>query len=121
MPLTLNQFLLLVLTLAGVIAVTFLVILFTQLRRTAKEGEKALHQIRGLIDNLNEATTKVQSKLDDTDAVLKATKKMVEAIAQATQAVSTKMLFPASKYWPLALPVLKFTWRHMKKRKKKKD
>ena len=46
MPLTLNQVLFLVLTFAAVIVAVVLVRLFSQLRRTAIEGEKTLAEMR---------------------------------------------------------------------------
>ncbi|MBU1339437.1 MAG: hypothetical protein KKD56_10260, partial [Acidobacteria bacterium] len=60
MSLTLNQLLFVVLTIAAVVAVTSLVFLFAQLRRTAREGEQALSEIRSLIENLKRTNEAVQ-------------------------------------------------------------
>ena len=74
MELTLDQFLLLVITIAVVVAVTFLITLFLQLRRTAKEGEKTLGEVRALVKNLNLASQKAIEKIDDVDETLKTAK-----------------------------------------------
>lgn len=75
MSLTLNQFLFLVITVAAVVAATFLITLFVQFRKTAKEGEKTLVELRKLINNLKETEQKVNAKIDDLGDVFKATKK----------------------------------------------
>ncbi len=121
MPLTLNQFLLLVLTIAAVIAVVFLVSLITQLRKTAREGEKALAEIQALTKNLNETTDKVQSRIDDIEEVLQSAKKTTAGLAETTKFITQKIVRPSSKYWPFIAPVIRLGWRQLKKRKKQKE
>ena len=75
MPLTLTQFLLLVITLAVVVGVTFLITLVIQLRRTLKEGEKTLAETRELAKNLQDTNQKVQAKIDDFGEMITASKK----------------------------------------------
>ena len=117
MELTLDQFLFLVITIAVVVAVTFLITLFLQLRRTAKEGEKTLVEIRSLVKNLNQASQKAMDKIDDVNETLQTAKKTVVQLSEITRFLSSKMIKPLSKYWPIVLPLLRLGWRQWKKRK----
>jgi len=117
MSLTLSQFLLLVLTVAAVVAVTFLVNLFIQLKKTAKEGKETLVEIRTLVINLNESTHKIRTKIDDLDEVLEATKKTAVNVSEITWFLTTKIIRPSSKYWPFLFPLVRLGWRHLKKKK----
>jgi len=120
MPLTLNQFLLLVITIAVVVAITFLITLITQLRKTARGGEETLTQIRTLVSNLNETSQKVNTKIDDLDSIMEATKKTAVSLSEIAWFVTTKIIKPSSKFWPLLYPFIRLGWRQMKKRKEKK-
>ena len=121
MPLTLTQFLLLVITLAVVVGVTFLITLVTQLRRTLKEGEKTLAEITELAKHLQDTNQKVQAKIDDFGEMITASKKTVIGLSEITWFLTTKILRPSSKYWPLLFPLLRFGWRRLKKRKEDKN
>ena len=121
MELTLDQFLLLVITIAVVVAVTFLITLFLQLRRTAKEGAETLEEVRALVKNLNLASQKAIEKIDDVDETLKTAKKTVVQLSEITWFLGSKVIKPASKYWPIVLPVLRLGWRQWKKRKYKEN
>jgi hypothetical protein len=121
MPLTLTQFLLLVITLAVVVGVTFLITLLIQLRRTLKEGEKTLAEITELAKNLQDTNQKVQAKIDDFGEMITASKKTVIGLSEITWFLTTKILRPSSKYWPLLFPLLRFGWRRLKKRKEDKN
>ncbi|MEA3420647.1 MAG: DUF948 domain-containing protein [Acidobacteriota bacterium] len=121
MPLTLNQFLLLVITIAFVVAVTFLITLIAQLRKTARGGEETLNQIRTLVSNLNETSQKVNTKIDDLDDILEATKKTAVSLSEIAWFVTTKIIKPSSNFWPLLYPFIRLGWRQMKKRKEKKN
>ena len=121
MPLTLNQFLLLVITFAVVIAVTFLVVLFVQLRRAAKEGEKTLQEIKALAGDLRKTSQSVNEKIDDLDSVMEITKKTLGYLSEITLFLSTKIIKPSSKYWPFLFPLIRFSWRQMKKKKEGKN
>jgi predicted PurR-regulated permease PerM len=121
MPLTLTQFLLLVITLAVVVGVTFLITLVTQLRRTLKEGEKTLAEITELAKHLQDTNQKVQAKIDDFGEMITASKKTVIGLSEITWFLTTKILRPSSKYWPLLFPLLRFGWRRFKKRKEDKN
>ncbi len=121
MPLTLTQFLLLVITLAVVVGVTFLITLLIQLRRTLKEGEKTLAEITELAKHLQDTNQKVQAKIDDFGEMITASKKTVIGFSEITWFLTTKILRPSSKYWPLLFPLLRFGWRQLKKRKEDKN
>jgi len=83
MPLTLNQFLLLVLTLVAVIAGTYFVIVLIQIRKTAKEGETSLIEIRKLINNLVETSKKANTTFDSLGKTMEATKKTAVNLSEA--------------------------------------
>jgi len=117
MELTLNQFLFFVITIAVVVAVTFLITLFLQLRRTAKEGEETLVEIRSLVKSLNQASQKAIDKIDDVDETLQTAKKTVVQLSEITGFLTSKIIKPSSKYWPIVLPLLRLGWRQWKKRK----
>jgi hypothetical protein len=120
MQLTLNQFLLLVITLAVVVAVTFLVILFIQLRRTAKEGEETFVKIRLLVNHLDETSQKALEKMDDMDQTLKAVKKTASQYSEIGWLLTTRFIRPSTRYWPVLYPLFRFGWRQWKKRKENK-
>lgn len=121
MPLTLNQFIVLVLAVASAVAVTFITILIVQLRRTAKEAEKTLVEIRTLAQNLQTASERVRHKIDDMDDVLQATKKTAVSLSEIAWFAAAKVVRPSARYWPFLFPLLRFGWRQMKKRKEKKN
>jgi hypothetical protein len=118
MSLTLNQFILLVLAIAGVVAVTFLVMLFSQLRKTAKEGEQTLAELNKLARNLNLTNSKIQDKLNDAGELIETSKKTAASLSEMAGFISMKMIKPSSKYWPILFPLLKWSWRQIKKSKK---
>jgi hypothetical protein len=121
MPLTLNQFLLLVLTFAAVIVAVYLIRLFAQLRRTAAAGEKALGEVQALARNLNELEQVVKDKVEVLGKTLDASKKAAVNLSEASLLITQKVLRPSSKFLPLALPVARFLWRHLQKRRKEKS
>jgi hypothetical protein len=121
MPLTLNQFLLLVLTFAAVIAAVFLIRLFAQLRRTAAAGEKALAEVQALARNLSELDLIVKDKVEVLGKTLETSKKAAVNLSEASFLITQKVIRPSSKYLPLALPVARFLWRHLQQRRKEKS
>lgn len=121
MLLTLNQFLLLVITIAAVVAVTFLVTLFVQLRKTAKQGEETLRELKALVQNLKETNIKVDNKIDDLGEIVEASKNTVVSLSEIAFFLSTKIIKPSSKYWPFLFPFIRLGWRHLRKKKQKED
>lgn len=121
MPLTLNQFLLLVITIAVVVAVTVFIILAIQIRKTAKEGEGTLREIKLLANQLRETALMANDKIEDLDEIFQSTKKTVSSISEIALFLSTKVIKPSSKYWPVLFPLVRMGLRQMKKRKEKKN
>jgi ABC-type transporter Mla subunit MlaD len=121
MPLTLNQFLFLILTIAAVVAVTAFISFLLQLKKTAKEGEKTLIEVQTLSKNLNEVSQKVNEKIDDLGDVVDATKKMTAGLSEATWFLVTKIIRPGSKLLPFLFPIIRMGWRQLKKNKEVKN
>ncbi len=99
----------------------FFVRFLIQLRRTAGEGEKTLVEMKRLAENLNELDLVVKAKVEDLGQLVDASKNTAVNLSDASMFLTTRLLRPASNYWPLVYPVLMFLWRRIKKRKEKKD
>jgi predicted dinucleotide-utilizing enzyme len=121
MILTLNQVLSIILTVAAVVAATFLSMFLSQLRRTAREGEKTLAKAQEAIDGLQAIEAKLNASLDNVGEVLATTRKAVSGLAEISFYISSRVIRPSAKYWPLIYPLVRFGLRQMKKRKEKKD
>jgi type VI protein secretion system component VasK len=121
MSLTLNQFLLLVITIAVVVAVTFLINLMRQLRKTAHEAEETLVEIKRLAVEARETSRTLQSKIEDAGELVHASKKIAVSISEIAWFVTVKILRPSSKYWPFVFPLLRLGWRQAKKLKEDKN
>jgi hypothetical protein len=121
MMLTLNQVLGIILTVAAVVAVTFLVMFLVQLRRTAREGEKALVKVQETMDGLKSIEAKVDANLDNVGEVLAASKKAVSGLSEIAFFVTTKVVRPSAKYWPFLFPLVRLGLQQMKKRKEKRN
>jgi uncharacterized protein YoxC len=121
MPLTLNQFLLLVITIAVVVAVTFLVNLLRQLRKTAREAEETLVEVKMLVGETRETSRLLQSKLEDVGELVQASKKTAVSVSEIAWFVTTKILRPSSKFWPFLFPLMRLGWRQAKKFKEEKN
>ncbi|MCX6568512.1 MAG: DUF948 domain-containing protein [Candidatus Aminicenantes bacterium] len=121
MPLTLNQVLGIILTVAAVVAVTFLALFLNQLRRTAREGEKTLAKAQEMMDGLKEIEAKINASLDNVGEVLATSKKAVTGLSEIMFFFTSKVIRPSVKYWPFLFPLLRFGLQQMKKRKEKKD
>jgi hypothetical protein len=120
MPLTLNQTLLLIATFAFVVAVVFLVRLFVQLRRMAAEGERALAEVRELTRHVKELDLLVKGRVEDLGLTLAAAKKAATNFADISSLITSRIVFSSMKYLPVILPVARFIWRQIGKRKEKK-
>lgn len=121
MPLTLNQFLFLVITIAIVVIATYLVIFLAQLRKTVKEGQDTLTEAKKLMRSVNETSQKVNSKIDDMTPIVEASKQIAVNISKIALFLASKVFKPSSKYWPLVFPILRAGWRQIKKQKKQKE
>jgi len=121
MSLTLNQFLFLVITIAVVVAVTYLVMLLIQLKKTAKEGERTLFEINALVKRLQDTSEKINGKLNDVDEIVSATKKTAIGLAEASTFMVAKIIRPSSRYWPFLFPLMRLGLRVFKKKKEAKN
>ncbi len=121
MLLTLNQVLGIILTVAAVVAMTFLVLFLNQLRRTAREGEKTLAKAQEMMDGLKEIEAKVNASLDDVGEVLATSKKAVTRLSWIMFFLTSKVIRPSARFWPFLFPLLRLGVQQIKKRKEKKD
>jgi ABC-type transporter Mla subunit MlaD len=121
MTLTLNQVLAIILTVAAVVAVTFLVMFLVQLRRTVREGEKTLVKAQEAMDGLKVIEAKIDASLNNVGEVLAASKKAASGLSEITFFLTTKVIRPSARYWPFLIPLLRLGLVQLKKRKEKKD
>jgi drug/metabolite transporter (DMT)-like permease len=121
MILTLNQVLGIILTVAGVVAIVFLVLFLNQLRRTAREGEKTLAKARETMDGLQMIEAKLNASLDNVGEVLAVSKKAASGISEIAAFFTSKIIRPTAKYWPFIFPLVRLGLQQMRKRKEKKD
>ena len=121
MSLTLNQVLFIILTVAAVVAVTFLAMFLNQLRRTAREGEKTLVKAQETMDGLQAIEAKLNASLDNVGEVLATSKKAISGLSEISLFITSKVIRPSVKYWPFIFPLVRFGLQQMKKRKEKKD
>lgn len=121
MPLTLNQFLLLVLTFTAVVVAVFLIRFLAQVRRTAIEGERAIVEVRRLAASLNELDGLIKERVVELGEFMEASRRTASYMAEASFLLTTRILRPGSRYWRLLFPVAVFLWRRIKKRKEDKN
>jgi hypothetical protein len=119
MLLTLNQVLVIILTVAAVVVATLLSLFLVQLRRTAREGEKTLVKAQEAMDGLKEIEAKLNTSLDDLGQVLATSKRAAARLSDVSYLLASKVLRPSAKYWPILFPLIRLGWRQMKKRKEK--
>jgi len=119
MQLSLNQVLLLILTIAAVVAVVFLVRFLIQVRRTAQEGEKTLAKAQELMEGFKEIEAKINASLDDVGQVLQTSKKAAAGVSEIAGFVTAKIIRPSARYWPFLFPLARLGWLQLKKRKEK--
>src|SRR4030042_2271365 len=121
MTLTLNQVLGIILTVAAVVAVIFLVMFLNQLRKTAREGEKTLVKAQETMDGLNVIEAKINASLDNVVRVLATSKRAVAGLTGVTHFLTSNVIRPSARFWPLLVPLLSFGLQKMKKKRRKKD
>ena len=119
MPLSLNQILFLVLTIAAVVVVVYLVLLMIQLRKTAREGEKTLAEVGELAVSLRELERTLNARVDEVGDLVASTKKVAAGLAQASLFLTSKVVHPAARFLPVAFPLLLMGLRGLKKKKEK--
>jgi hypothetical protein len=119
MLLTMNQTLFLVISIAFVVATVFLILFLVQVRRTAREGERTLIELRELAEGLKGIEQKVDARIDDVGEILESSKKTLASLSATTLFLTTKVIRPVSKYWLILYPLIHLGWRQLKKRKEK--
>jgi len=121
MLLTFNQTLFLILTVAAVVIAVFLVLFLIQLRRTAREAEKSFQELQVTLDKLKKIEDKLDHRLDETGKVIESAKKTVSGLSELSLFLTTRVIRPATRYWPVLFPLVRFGWQMIKKRKEKKN
>ena len=121
MTLTLNQVLWIILTVSAVVAVIFLVLFLIQLRKTAREGEKTLIKAQEAMDELKVIEAKINVSLDSVGEVLATSKRAVAGISGATNFLTSSVIRPSARFWPILFPLLSLGLRKMKKKRRNKD
>lgn len=120
MPLTLNQLLLIILTLAAVVIAIYLVRFLAQLRRVTAEAEKTMVEVRELVKNLSELDSLIKERLVNLGEFMEASKRTAVNLSEASYFLTAKVLGPSSKFLPLAFPLASFLLKQIRKRKEKK-
>jgi len=121
MLLTFNQTLFLILTVAAVVIAVFLVLFLIQLRRTVREAEKSFQELQVTLEKLKKIEDKLDQRLDETGKVIESAKKTVSGLSELSLFLTTRVVRPASRYWPVLFPLVRFGWQMIKKRKEKKN
>ncbi len=118
---TLNQTLSLILTVVAVVVAVFLVRFLIKATRTAEHCSRTMAEWKTLGENLNELDVIVKARVEEMGDLVKASKKTAVNLSEASTFLTTRLLRPASGYWPLVYPLLTFLWHRMRRRKEKKD
>ena len=121
MTLTLNQVLGIILTVAAVVVATFLAMFLSQARRTAREAERTLAKAQEAVEGLKAIEAKLDASLESVGQVLATSKKAMTGLSEITLFLTSKVVRPSAKYWPILFPLLSFGLRQLKKRKENKD
>lgn len=121
MLLTFNQVLYLILTVAAAVLVTYLVLFLIQLKRTFSEAEKAIQDLQINLKKLEKIEDKLDRHLDEAGTIINSTKKTISGLSELSMFMTSRVIRPASRYWPILFPMLRFSWQLMKKRKEKKN
>ncbi len=121
MLLTFNQVLFLILTLVATVVAVFLVLFLIQLRRTTREAEKSFQELQIILHKLEKIEDKLDRRLDDAGTIIDSAKQTISGLSELSFFLTTRLVRPASRLWPVLLPLLRFGWQLMKKRKEKKN
>jgi hypothetical protein len=117
MPLT--DILLIVLTIAAVVAVVFLVRLLIPLRRTAMEAERTLAEVRVLVQHLSVLNLEVKTQVEGLGETLSVFGKAAIGLSKAALLVTSRLLPAPARLLLYALPMARFVARQMKKKEEK--
>jgi hypothetical protein len=87
----------------------------------AVEGEKTMVEARRLAENLNELERVVKAKVEDVGKLVEASKSTALNLSEASVFLTTRLLRPTARYWPLVYPLMMLFWKKIRKRKEKKN
>ncbi|MGB9862931.1 MAG: hypothetical protein ACPLPQ_03905 [Candidatus Saccharicenans sp.] len=121
MLLTFNQVLYLLLTVAALVLAVVLAVFLLQLRRTAREAEKSFQELQLVLQRFEKIEDKLERRLDEAGEIISSTKKAASVLGELSIFLTTNVVRPASRFWPVLFPLLRFGWQLMKKRKEKKN
>jgi uncharacterized protein YoxC len=121
MLLTFNQVLYLLLTVAAVVVAVVLALFLLQLKRTAREAEKSFQELQIVLNKFEQIEDKLDKRLEEVGEIVSSTKKAVSGLGELSLFLTTNVVRPASRFWPVLFPLLRFGWQLMKKRKEKKN
>jgi hypothetical protein len=121
MLLTFNQVLYLLLTVAAVVVAVVLALFLLQLKRTAREAEKSFQELQIVLNKFEQIEDKLDKRLEEAGEIVSSTKKAVSGLGELSLFLTTNVVRPASRFWPVLFPLLRFGWQLMKKRKEKKN
>ncbi len=121
MGVSLNQLLWIIITLSVVVTAVFLVIFLIQLRKTAREGEKTLVEMRELVKDLQVTAHKIDASAAELGEMIRVSRKTVCNVSALLGYASSGLLGSRMKVWALALPALRWGWRFFKKKKEKQN
>lgn len=116
MPLSLNEILLVIITIAVVAGILFLIPVLIQIKRTMKEGEESLKQIRELTGELKEISSRINPAVESAGEMVESAKKTAFNLAEITFLIATRIVKPSARYWPFLFPFLRLGWRQIKKK-----
>lgn len=118
MPLSLNEILLLLITIAVVVGIFFLIPVLIQIRRTMKEGEKSLEQIKELAQELKDTSSRITPAVESAGEIVESAKKTAFNLSEITWLIATRIVRPSARYWPFIFPFLRIGWRQIKKKRR---
>jgi hypothetical protein len=95
--------------------------LMIQLKKTAKEGERALFEINALVKRLQDTSEKIDGRVEDMGEIVHATKKTAIGLAEISTFLVYRIIRPASRYWPFFFPLVRLGLRQLKKKKEEKN
>lgn len=120
MPISFNQALFLVLTIAGVVVLVFLALFLAQLRRTAREAERTMVKANEMLEEVKVLERKIEAGVDDALVVLGNARKVTSVVSEAVLLLSTRVVKPAMKFGPIVFPLLQLGVRGLLGRRRKK-
>ncbi|MBC7363211.1 MAG: hypothetical protein H5U07_01550 [Candidatus Aminicenantes bacterium] len=108
-------------TVSAVVVAVLLAMFLLQLKRTVREAEKSFQELQIVLNKLEQIEDKLDKRLEEAGEIVYSTKKAVSGLGELSLFLTTNVVRPASKFWPVLFPLLRFGWQFIKKRKEKKN